>query len=155
DEDDENDDGDNNGPKDPTVVEQTLEHENLVEPEPSTSKTDDLDAVIAPEKRPEEPVAVKRICFTSTAGHDRDALLAMALELGAEICEQFDGTVTLLVCGVIVRNEKLLSSIARGIAVVDVDYVKDSHRASKWLEVRVGIFHVLLLCFFSLRNYAF
>lgn len=65
--------------------------------------------------------------------------MAMALELGSEVSTVFDETVTLLVCGQIVRNEKVLCSIVKGVPVVDVDYVLDSHKASKWLEVRFGI----------------
>ncbi|EJD75758.1 hypothetical protein LOAG_17169 [Loa loa] len=82
------------------------------------------------------PVITNRtICFTSTARHDRNALVAMVLDLGGEVCNEFDEKVTHLVCGRIVRNEKLLCSIARGLIIVDEDYIIDSHAHSKWLEV--------------------
>lgn len=59
----------------------------------------------------------------------------MVLELGGEICSEFSEKVTHLVCGRIVRNEKLLCSIAKGLIIVDEDYVIDSHAQLKWLEV--------------------
>ncbi|VDM95157.1 unnamed protein product [Thelazia callipaeda] len=80
-------------------------------------------------------VPVRRICFTSTTGHDRNLLMSMVLELGGEICDEFDERVTHLVCGRIVRNEKLLCSIAKGLFVIDEEYVLDSYAQSKWLEI--------------------
>uniref|UniRef100_A0A915PII3 BRCT domain-containing protein n=1 Tax=Setaria digitata TaxID=48799 RepID=A0A915PII3_9BILA len=80
-------------------------------------------------------VSMKRICFTSTVRRDRSALVSMVLELGGEVCDEFDERVTHLVCGRIVRNEKLLCSIAKGLIIVDEDYVIDSHAESNWLEV--------------------
>nr|CDQ02263.1 BMA-MUS-101, isoform g [Brugia malayi] len=76
----------------------------------------------------------KTICFTSTTRYDRDALVTMVLELGGAVCNEFGEKVTHLVCGRIVRNEKLLCSIAKGLLIVDEDYVIDSHAQSKWLE---------------------
>ncbi|CAG9534485.1 unnamed protein product, partial [Cercopithifilaria johnstoni] len=75
------------------------------------------------------------ICFTSIMQHDRNALVTMVQQLGGEVCNEFDEKVTHLVCGRIVRNQKLLCSIAKGLVIVDEDYVIDSHAQSKWLEV--------------------
>ncbi|MCP9258036.1 hypothetical protein DINM_001199 [Dirofilaria immitis] len=77
----------------------------------------------------------KTICFTSIVRHDRNILETMVLELGGEVCNEFGEKITHLVCGRMVRNEKLLCSIAKGLAVVDEDYVIDSHAHSKWLEI--------------------
>ncbi|VDK62629.1 unnamed protein product, partial [Onchocerca ochengi] len=77
----------------------------------------------------------KTICFTSTARHDRNILETMVLELGGEVCNEFCEKITHLVCGRIVRNEKLLCSIAKGLIIVNEDYVVDSYAQSKWLEV--------------------
>uniref|UniRef100_A0AAF5RWP8 BRCT domain-containing protein n=2 Tax=Wuchereria bancrofti TaxID=6293 RepID=A0AAF5RWP8_WUCBA len=79
-------------------------------------------------------ITSKTICFTSTR-YDRDALVTMVLELGGAVCNEFGEKVTHLVCGRIVRNEKLLCSIAKGLVIVDEDYVIDSHAQSKWLEI--------------------
>lgn len=59
----------------------------------------------------------------------------MIQELGAELCTEFNEAVTHLVCEKIVRNEKLLSAIAKGVTIVDVEYVTESYKASRWLEV--------------------
>ncbi|VBB29041.1 unnamed protein product [Acanthocheilonema viteae] len=77
----------------------------------------------------------KTICFTSVVQHDRNALVTMVQQLGGEVCNEFSEKVTHLVCGRIVRNEKLLCSIAKGLVIVDEDYVIDSHAQSKWLEI--------------------
>lgn len=62
----------------------------------------------------------------------------MVHQLGGEVCNEFSEKVTHLVCGRIVRNQKLLCSIAKGLVIVDEDYVVDSHAESKWLEVSTG-----------------
>lgn len=62
----------------------------------------------------------------------------MVQELGGEVCNEFGEKVTHLVCGRVVRNEKLLCSIAKGLVIVDEDYVVDSHAQSKWLEVNIN-----------------
>uniref|UniRef100_A0A0R3RPX7 DNA topoisomerase 2-binding protein 1 n=1 Tax=Elaeophora elaphi TaxID=1147741 RepID=A0A0R3RPX7_9BILA len=82
------------------------------------------------------PVIPSRIiCFTSISQHDKNALVTMVQELGGEVCNEFGEKVTHLVCGRIVRNEKFLCSIAKGLIIVDEDYVICSHAQSKWLEV--------------------
>lgn len=73
----------------------------------------------------------------------------MVLELDGEVCHEFSEKVTHLVCGRLVRNEKLLCAIAKGLVIVDEDYVVDSHAQSKWLEVSTD----QIIRFFNINAY--
>lgn len=59
----------------------------------------------------------------------------MVIELGGNPSFDFNGSITHLVCEQIVRNEKILSCISCGLYVLRLEYIMDSYKAKKWLDV--------------------
>uniref|UniRef100_A0A183US81 BRCT domain-containing protein n=1 Tax=Toxocara canis TaxID=6265 RepID=A0A183US81_TOXCA len=90
------------------------------------------------DKEPSEASAacakMRRFIFSSLSIEDRDRLGALVKQLGAEVCSDFDDSVTHLCCGSIIRNVKLMRAVCAGKYVIVPEYIEGSHNAGRWLE---------------------
>ncbi|MFH4983071.1 hypothetical protein AB6A40_009780 [Gnathostoma spinigerum] len=76
----------------------------------------------------------KKFLFTTIEEKERLEMMEIISRLGGECSSmnEYDPSCTHLICGKIMRNEKLVSAISNGLWVLEKDYVYDSGEANVW-----------------------
>ena len=76
------------------------------------------------------------LLMTSVVTADKKDLKTKISQLGGTVVEATSERVTCCIAGSLMRNEKILVSLASGIPILPMDYIHESAEQGKWLGKR-------------------